>query len=103
MRNKPMKEEHPVGKILLTGTMICAPHEVEHVLALLPEHIRLSRAEPGCLHFDLWQDEVRPTEFHVSEVFRSEAAFEAHQDRSRRSDWFRVTGHMARDFQKSPA
>lgn len=98
-----MKEEHSVSKILLTGTMTCAAHEVDHVLALLPEHIRLSRAEPGCLQFDLWQDEVRPTEFHVTEVFRDARAFEAHQDRTRNSDWFRVTGHMARDFKKSAA
>ncbi|PTQ71934.1 quinol monooxygenase YgiN [Celeribacter persicus] len=98
-----MKEEHPVSKILLTGTMTCAPEEVEHVLALMPEHIRLSRAEPGCLQFDLWQDEVRPTEFHVTEVFRDAYAFDAHQDRTRSSDWFRVTGHMHRDFRKTSA
>lgn len=92
-----------MAKILLTGTMTCAPDEVDHVLALLPEHIRLSRAEPGCLQFDLWQDEVRPTEFHVTEVFRDARAFEAHQDRTQSSDWWRVTHHMARNFKKSAA
>lgn len=91
------------GKVLLTGTITCAANEVENVVALLHEHIRLSRAEPGCLQFDLWQDEVRPTEFHVTEVFRSEAAFAAHQERTHNSDWFRVTGHMARDYRKSSA
>ncbi|WP_368487296.1 putative quinol monooxygenase [Celeribacter sp. HF31] len=92
-----------MAKILLTGTMTCAPDEVDHVLALLPEHIRLSRAEPGCLQFDLWQDEVRPTEFHVTEVFRDARAFDAHQDRTQSSDWWRVTHHMARNFKKSAA
>lgn len=91
------------GKVLLTGTMTCDPDEIANVLALMPDHIRLSRAEPGCLQFDLWQDEVRPTEFHVTEVFRDARAFEAHQDRTHASDWFRVTHHMARDFRKSEA
>lgn len=90
-----------MSKILLTGTMTCAPDEVEAVLSIMPTHIRLSRAEPGCLQFDLWQDELRPCEFHVTERFRDERAFEAHQDRTRASDWFRVTGHMQRDFKKS--
>lgn len=88
-------------KILLTGTLTCAAHEIEAVLELLPVHIRLSRAEPGCLSFDLWQDELTQTRFHVSEVFRDRAALDAHKDRSAQSDWGRVTGHMSRDFQTS--
>ncbi|AJE46941.1 putative quinol monooxygenase [Celeribacter indicus] len=92
-----------MAKIVLTGTLSCAPDEVEGVLALLPDHIRQSRAEPGCLDFELWQDELTPTEFHVSEVFRDEAAFEAHQERMRGSDWGRVTAHMRRDFRTSTA
>lgn len=90
-----------MSKILLTGHMSCAAHEVEAVLSVMEEHIRLSRAEPGCLQFELWQDELTPTRFNVSEVFRDAAAFEAHQARTERSDWFRVTGHMARDFARS--
>lgn len=85
-------------KVLLTGTMTCAPHEVEDVLAVMPAHIKQSRAEPGCLEFELWQDELRPTEFHVSEVFRDSAAFEHHQERTRASDWWRITHDMHRDF-----
>ncbi|WP_245781102.1 putative quinol monooxygenase [Celeribacter neptunius] len=92
-----------MSKILLTGTMTCAQDEIESVVSLLPMHIRQSRAEPGCLQFELWQDELKPTEFHITEVFRDERAFEAHQDRTRNSDWFRVTGHMMRDYRKSSA
>lgn len=92
-----------MSKILLTGTMTCAPSEVDSVLSLLPTHIRLTRAEAGCLDFDLWQDELTPTRFHVNEVFVSEAAFQAHQERTQRSDWFRITHHMDRDFTKVEA
>ncbi|RPE71379.1 quinol monooxygenase YgiN [Pacificibacter maritimus] len=92
-----------MGKILLTGTMRCAQNEIEDVLSMMAKHIRLSQAEAGCLTFELWQDDLDPRTFHVSEVFRSEAAFEAHQERTRTSDWGRVTSHMARDFQKVQA
>lgn len=92
-----------MAKILLTGTMTCEAHEVDDVLAILPEHVQLSRAEAGCLQFELWQDELSPRQFHVSEVFRDARAFEAHQDRTQGSDWFRITGHMTRDFRKVEA
>jgi quinol monooxygenase YgiN len=92
-----------MGKILLTGTMRCNADEVDAVLSLMAKHERLSLAEPGCLTFELWQDELDPCCFHVSEVFRSERDFEAHKDRSHSSDWGRVTRHMPRDFTKSNA
>ncbi|MFT6169525.1 MAG: quinol monooxygenase YgiN [Celeribacter sp.] len=90
-------------KILLTGTMRCDAHEVDAVVSLMAKHERLSLAEAGCLSFELWQDELDPRIFHVSEVFRSERDFEIHQDRTHSSDWGRVTRHMPRDFIKSPA
>ena len=92
-----------MGKVLLTGTMRCEPHEIDTVLALMAKHERLSQAEPGCLQFELWQDELDPCSFHVSEVFRSERDFEFHQDRTHSSDWGRVTRLMTRDFTKSEA
>jgi quinol monooxygenase YgiN len=92
-----------MGKVILTGTMRCAANEIETVLALMAKHERLSQAEPGCLQFELWQDELDPRTFHVSEVFRSETDFESHQDRTHTSDWGRVTRHMPRDFTKNSA
>lgn len=90
-----------MNKILLTGTLTCSADEVDTVLDLMATHIRLSRAEPGCLSFELWQDELTLTRFHVSEVFRNRAAFDAHQERGSSSDWGRATHHMQRDFKIS--
>ncbi len=93
----------PMSKVLLTGTMTCAPSEVDDVLSVMADHIRKSRAEAGCMQFELWQDELTPTAFHVSEVFLSEAAFAKHQERTQGSDWWRITRHMSRDFKKVSA
>lgn len=87
--------------IHVTGQLICAtPEDAALVTALLPTHIALSRAEPGCLTFnvDLTSD---PLVWRLDETFTNRTAFEAHQARTRASDWFRATAHIARDFQVS--
>ena len=86
------------GIVRLTGTIRCATDETETLRAAIPAHVALSRAEPGCLAFD-----IRPTSdpcvFEVSERFCDDAAFQAHQARTRASAWWRITGHMQRDFE----
>jgi len=85
-----------MGVIRLTGTLTCASEEAETVRAALPEHIRLSRAEPGCLSFDV--TETAPGVFTVAERFADRTAFNAHQTRTRASAWWQATGHMPREF-----
>ena len=85
-----------MGVIRLAGRMTCAADEADILRAALPEHIRLSRAEPGCIAFDV--TETAPCVFTLSESFANRAAFDAHQARSRASAWWRATGHLPRDF-----
>lgn len=85
-----------MGVIRLTGTLTCAPEEVAAVRAALPEHIRLSRAEPGCIAFDV--TETAPGVFTIAERFADRAAFDAHQTRTRASGWWQATGHMPREY-----
>ncbi|MBC7132643.1 MAG: hypothetical protein H5U16_06000 [Roseovarius sp.] len=54
-----------MGVIRLSGQMTCAPHEIDIARAAPPGHIRLSRAEPGCLVFDM--EETAPGVFTVTE------------------------------------
>lgn len=82
--------------IRLTGTLTCARGEAGAVRDALPAHVALSRAEPGCLSFDV--TETAPGVFAVSETFTDRAAFDAHQARTRASKWWQATGHMTRDF-----
>lgn len=80
----------------LVGTLACGEADARIVRQHLPEHIRLSRAEPGCLSFDV--TETAPGIFAVSESFTDMTAFEAHQTRTRASAWWDATGHIPRDF-----
>jgi quinol monooxygenase YgiN len=84
--------------IRVTGILTCSTaEEADRVRTFLPDHIRLSRAEPGCLTFN-----VAPTDdplvWRLDESFVDKAAFAAHQTRTGASDWFAATAHLGRDF-----
>lgn len=84
----------------LTGRLICQDAgQTMTALSLLPDHIRLSREEPGCLRFDLWQDED-PLVWHLSELFVDAEAFAAHGARTGNSAWGREGAAIGRDFQR---
>ena len=85
--------------IHVTGTLTCAAaEEADLVRQHLPEHIRLSRAEPGCLSFEVTQT-ADPLIWTVEESFTDRAAFDAHQTRTKASPWFAATAHIAREYQ----
>lgn len=84
----------------LSGRLICAnTAELMIAMALLPAHITASRAEPGCLRFDLWQDDD-PHIWHLREVFTDDAAFAAHQTRTAASEWGQASTAIRRDFDR---
>ena len=85
--------------IRLTGTLTCTTEDdLKIVEAYLPEHTRLSRAEPGCLSFTVTQTDD-PLIWHLDETYTDQAAFEAHQIRNRTSLWWQKSQGLIRDFQ----
>lgn len=85
--------------IRLTGHIEITDSDLEAVLQHLPHHIRLTRAEPGCLKFEVTQRRDNHLMFDVDEMFRDKAAFEAHQKRTQTSDWATVTASAKRHYQ----
>ena len=84
--------------IRLSGRLICMNDaERASVAAHLATHVTLTRAEPGCLSFHITQTDD-PLVWEVMESFRDRAAFDAHQARTRASDWFAATRGILRDF-----
>lgn len=85
--------------ITLTGKLICTNVQQQTIVEThLPEHIRLTRMEPGCLSFDVVQT-TDPLIWQVDESFADQSAFDAHQTRTKASLWARETAMIARDFQ----
>ena len=82
----------------LSGQLICrTPEDRRAILTHLPEHIRRTVREPGCLYFHVGQT-TDPMVWSVSEGFASQQAFDFHQARTARSKWMAATRRIRRDY-----
>ena len=85
----------------LSGRLLCRDaKDILTVETYLPEHIRLTRAEPGCLSFDV-QRSKDPAVWTVEEEFATRADFDVHQARTRASTWGRMTLEIPREYEIS--
>jgi len=84
--------------VTLSGHIDVPPERLAEIRAELADHIRQSRAEPGCLRFEVTESTEMPGRFMVSEEFTDAAAFAAHQARAKASDWGRVSAGLVRDY-----
>lgn len=90
---------HPSAPVVLTGQLLCVDvHEAELVEELLPGHVQLTRAEPGCVAFAV-ERTADPLVWQVDEVFVDAAAFAAHQARVSASEWGRRTAAVERRYE----
>ena len=87
-----------ITRIRLTGYIDVPPDRRADIAAALPEHIRTTRAEPGCLSFDVDPDPAVAGRYTVSELFASRADFEEHQRRIVASAWGRISDGIARHY-----
>jgi len=85
--------------IKLTGYIDVPIDRLEAVKEALPEHIALTRAETGCLSFEVTEESNFQGRFLVAERFTDRAAFDAHQTRAKASVWATVTDGIPRHYQ----
>ena len=69
------------------------PECAGELAAFMARHAAASRAEPGCLTFDVCRDPADPTVFVLYEMYTDAAAYTAH----------RATEHYARFLREAPA
>ena len=85
-------------EVTLTGQLVCgSEEEAARLRAALPAHIEATRAEPGCLHFEVTETDD-PLVWEVSERFTDPAAFKAHQARTAETAWAKETVDVTRAF-----
>lgn len=92
-----------MSRVRLTGTITIPVAEQAVMRPLLDAHIALSRAEPGCLRFDISQDPDDAAVFRLDELFEDEDAFAHHQTRTKASEWGRRSAHLVRAFTRTSA
>ena len=71
-----------------------AKHVDEFISASLEDARGSVRDEPGCFRFDIHQDAENPTRVHLYEVYRDEAAFQAHLEAPHFKKWFSIVKAM---------
>ena len=83
--------------IAISGRIFCANQiEAELLASLLEEHTQLTRAEPGCLSFNMSRT-ADPLVWLLDEAFNDEEAYQAHLSRTRSTPWYGATAHLRRD------
>lgn len=85
-------------RVHLSGRLLCADAgEADAVREHLPEHIRATRQEPGCLSFQV-SATAHPLVWAVDEWFVDRPAFEHHQGRVAASKWGAATAGIASEY-----
>lgn len=88
-----------MSQVILSGFIKVPPDDLAAVSAALPRHIELTRAEPGCLEFEVTSPATDPARFDVSETFVDAAAFRHHQQRVINSAWGQCTQNVERHYE----
>ncbi|TIC81989.1 antibiotic biosynthesis monooxygenase [Nocardioides sp. GY 10127] len=85
--------------VVLTGLLLCRDaDEARTVEEHLPTHVALTRAEAGCLSFQVVPS-AEPWVWEVSERFVDADAFRAHQARVAASEWGAATAGIERRYE----
>ena len=92
-----MAELNP-GNFCLEGHIDVPKSRVEEVSEALTAHIKLTRAEHGCIFFNVDPCPNMGGRFLVSEAFVDEAAFNAHQQRAATSPWAQASAGIPREY-----
>ena len=84
--------------IELTGYIDVPEGRREAIAAALPLHIELTRAETGCVRFDVTPDPKVAGRYNVSELFTDRESFDAHQARVKASAWGEISAGIPREY-----
>ncbi|MEC4593537.1 MULTISPECIES: putative quinol monooxygenase [Nitrospirillum] len=65
--------------VKITAILIARPGKLDELKALLAGMVAPSRAEPGNLRWDIWQDQAEPNRFVLDELYVDNDAIAAHR------------------------
>ena len=73
--------------VLMVTINIKPEHKEAFMEEMMGDAIGSNRDEPGCLRFDVLQDNENPNQIHLYEVYTDEAALEAHRQAPHYLKW----------------
>lgn len=87
--------------IKLSGRLVCKSIEESNLVRHhLPEHMRLTKDEAGCVSFEVTET-ADPLIWKVEELFTNKEAFATHQVRTKASLWGSETRTIVREYEIS--
>ena len=69
-----------MSKLTITGNILANPDQIDLVKAELEKLIPITRAEAGCLQYDLHQDNENPAYFMFYENWESRELWQTHMN-----------------------
>ena len=87
-----------MSKIILKGFIVVPEADLCSVQEELKNHIKLTLEEPGCIVFEVTQNESNPFRFEVYEEFKDNASFDIHLARVKASHWGKVALNVERHY-----
>lgn len=81
--------------VKIVAVLTAKAGKAEALLALLDGMLAPSRAEQGCLRYDLWRDQANPERFVLDELYVDDAAIGAHKDTAHFRDYLTRVGELA--------
>lgn len=69
-----------MAKLTITGNVIAKSGQIDRVKAELEKLIPITRAEPGCIQYDLHQDNENPAYFLFYENWESRELWQTHMN-----------------------
>jgi quinol monooxygenase YgiN len=81
--------------VKIMATLTAKSGKAAALRALLDGMLAPSRAEPGNLRYDLWQDQAEPARFVLDELYVSDAAVAAHRETAHFRDYLARIGDLA--------
>ena len=88
-----------MSKVILKGFIVVSETDLCAVQEELKNHKKLTLEEPGCMVFEVTQNESNPLRFDVYEEFKDKASFDMHQARAGASRWGEVTVNVERHYE----
>jgi len=65
--------------VKIVATLVARPGKIDQLKDLLLAMVAPSRAEPGNLRWDIWQDQAERSRFVLDELYEGETSVTAHR------------------------
>ncbi|MEM7376201.1 MAG: putative quinol monooxygenase [Pseudomonadota bacterium] len=87
-----------MAKLTITGNVVAQPEHIDTVKAELEKLVPITRAEAGCIQYDLHQDNENPAYFLFYENWDSRDLWQAHMQAEHLSAYLAATDGMVEKF-----